>query len=225
MVLLIIQSIMPPLVSLTSLFEKHWTRSSENRSQMIKTFMLLLFMMLLLPTLGLSSITTIFDWLINNKKFEWRCLSDNGAFFIKYVTTNAIIGNCLDLIRLPDLFLYLFRTLWSRSSAERSYVRMKSAFEFDYGFQYARIIVLFAITLCYSFICPLITPLGLLYIIGKHIVDRYNIYFGYIRTRVDKRIHKTAITFTVFCIILLQFYVLFFIAISNSKFIIFVYFK
>ena len=141
---------MPPLVSLTSLFEKHWTRSSENRSQMIKTFMLLLFMMLLLPTLGLSSITTIFDWLINNKKFEWRCLSDNGAFFIKYVTTNAIIGNCLDLIRLPDLFLYLFRTLWSRSSA-------------------------------------------------------------------DKRIHKTAITFTVFCIILLQFYVLFFIATSNSK--------
>jgi hypothetical protein len=36
------------------LIEKYWTRSAENRSMMIKTFVLLLFMVLILPTLGLT---------------------------------------------------------------------------------------------------------------------------------------------------------------------------
>ncbi len=96
--LLILTAAMPPLISLTALIELHWNRSSENRSQMIKAFLCYLFMILLLPTLGLTSITTIFDWLIRNQEFKWRCLSNNGAFFIKYVCTTGIIGTALDVV-------------------------------------------------------------------------------------------------------------------------------
>jgi calcium permeable stress-gated cation channel len=67
-------------------------------------------------------------------------------------------------------------------------------------------------------VCPLITVFGLLYLIMKHLVDRYNLYFAYLPTKVDKRIHKTAITFTIASLIMLQFSIFFFIAVKNRKF-------
>ena len=76
---------------------------------------------------------------------------------------------------------------------------------------------MFTVTMSFSVVCPLITPFGLLYMILKHMTDRYNLYFGYIPTKVDKRIHKTAVTFAIVAFIMLQFWVLFFIAVRNSK--------
>ncbi|CAF0879653.1 unnamed protein product [Brachionus calyciflorus] len=172
-----------------------------------------------LPTVGLTSINALFEWL-NNKKDEdnikWKCVSENGAFFLKYVTTCSLIGTALDLIRLPELFLYVVRMFYSRSSAERLAVRMKAAFEFDYGVQYAWILTVFTVTLCFSVVCPLITPFGLVYLILKHLVDRYNIYFAYISTKVDKNIHKSAVKFALAAFIMLQFCILFFIALRNK---------
>ena len=127
LILRLITPLLPVLVAWTALAEMHWTKSAENRSMMVKTFILLVFMVLILPTLGLTSINAIFQWL-NNKNdvdnIKWRCVSDNGAFFLKYVTTCSLIGTALDLLRLPDLLLYLLKMFWSRSSAERLAVRM-----------------------------------------------------------------------------------------------------
>ena len=36
-------------------------------------------------------------------------------------------------------------------------------------------LLVFALTVSYSVICPLITPFGLFYFLIKHAVDRYNI--------------------------------------------------
>lgn len=117
-------ALMPVLVALTALAELHWTRSAENRSMMTKTFLLLIFMVLILPTLGLTSVNAVFQWFKDKSNVKWQCVSDNGAFFIKYVTTCSLIGTALDLLRIPELLLYLIRLLWSRSSAERLFVRM-----------------------------------------------------------------------------------------------------
>lgn len=38
----------------------------------------------------------------------------------------------------------------------------------------------------YIVICPLITPFGLFYMIMKHGTDRYNIYFAYKRSKINK---------------------------------------
>ena len=217
-ILRLLAALLPVAVAYTALAEMHWTRSAENRSMMVKTFTLLIFMVLILPTLGLTSINALIESLghQDDDNIKWRCISDNGAFFLKYVTTCSFIGTALDLLRLPDLFLYILRTLWSRSSAERLAVRMQAAFEFDYGVQYAWILTIFTITTCFSVVCPLITPFGLVYLILKHIVDRYNIYFAYISTKVDKNIHKTAVMFAITSFILLQICILFFIAIRSK---------
>lgn len=126
LLLRLLAALLPVLVAYTALAELHWTRSAENRSMMVKTFTLLLFMVLILPTLGLTSINAIFEFL-NNKEIaiiKWTCISDNGAFFLKYVTTCSFIGTALDLLRIPELLLYVIKMFYSRSSAERLAVRM-----------------------------------------------------------------------------------------------------
>jgi hypothetical protein len=128
LILRLLAVLLPVLVSYTSLIEMHWTRSAENRSIMIKVFTLLLFMVMILPTLGLTSLNALFEfkWLnqTSDDSVKWRCVSDNGAFFLKYVTTCSLIGTALDLLRLPDLFLFLLNMIWSRSRAERLSNRM-----------------------------------------------------------------------------------------------------
>ncbi|XP_071503971.1 CSC1-like protein 2 [Diadema antillarum] len=49
-----------------------------------------------------------------------------------------------------------------------------------------------------------------MYIVLKHLVDRYNIYFAYIPSRIHQGIHQSAINFVVIAGMLLQLSVLFF---------------
>ena len=58
---------------------------------------------------------------------------------------------------------------------------------------------------------------GLVYIIFKHLVDRYNIYFAYGPSRIDKDTHNTAINFVVIAGMLLQLSVLFFSVLRLGK--------
>lgn len=50
----------------------------------------------------------------------------------------------------------------------------------------------------------LLLVLGLLYMVTKHFVDRYNIYFAYGKSKISKRIHSTAINCVMVSIVLLQ---------------------
>ncbi|MPC13600.1 CSC1-like protein 2 [Portunus trituberculatus] len=147
-----------------------------------------------------------------NETFRWECifLPDNGAFFINYVITSAFIGTSLELIRFPELFMYILRLGLSRSQAETASVRQAILYEFPFGVQYAWMMLIFAMTIIYSVSCPLITPFGTLYMIFKHLVDKYNIYFAYGRSVISKKIHTTAINFVIVSIVCLQLSLLFF---------------
>lgn len=52
--------------------------------------------------------------------------------------------------------------------------------------------------------------LGLLYVILKHMVDRYNIYYAYVPTKLNQRIHRAAISQVILAPILCMFWLLFF---------------
>ncbi|MGH0166322.1 UNVERIFIED_CONTAM: hypothetical protein FKN15_070240 [Acipenser sinensis] len=51
---------------------------------------------------------------------------------------------------------------------------------------------------------------GLLYMILKHLVDRYNIYYAYVPTKLNQRIHSAAISQVIIAPILCMFWLLFF---------------
>ena len=51
---------------------------------------------------------------------------------------------------------------------------------------------------------------GLVYVMLKHFVDRYNIFFAYAPSRINKNIHTTAINFVMAAFLVLQLTLLFF---------------
>ncbi|XP_029666091.1 CSC1-like protein 2 [Formica exsecta] len=181
--LISVAALMPALVARCESLVRHWTRSSLNRTIMRKTLLLLLLMVLILPSLGLTSAEAFLEWTLKerNNTAKWECvfLPDQGALFVNYVITAALIGSGLELVRFPELALYTFRLCTARSRAERIHVRKAVLWEFPLGAHYAWLLLVFTMTTVYSLACPLITPFGLLYLVVKHLVDRHNLCFAY----------------------------------------------
>ncbi|AWP16558.1 putative transmembrane protein 63C [Scophthalmus maximus] len=209
--------LLPFIVYYSAFFESHWTRSGENQVTMHKCFLLLVFMVIVLPSLGLSSLDLFFTWLfdvnfLDEKEVKFQCvfLPDNGAFFVNYVITSSLIGTSMELLRIPALTVYALRLCFAKSQAERIHVKRSQAYEFQFGLEYAWTMCIFAVTMTYSITCPIITPFGLLYVILKHMVDRYNIYYAYVPTKLNQRIHRAAISQVILAPLLCMFWLLFF---------------
>ena len=206
-------ALLPVVIAWADLLVGHWTRSGQNHAIMKKTFWYLLFMVIILPTFGITSAWTyVSDIIQNNGNIKWECifLPDSGAFFVNYVITAAMIGSGLELIRFPELFWYLIQICISRSKADTPAIRKAIKYEFRFGEQYARMMLIFAMTVMFSLSCPLITPFGLLYFILKHLVDRHNLAFVYAPSRINKKVHATAINFVIMSVALLQFFMVVF---------------
>ncbi|TRY97622.1 hypothetical protein DNTS_004750 [Danionella cerebrum] len=210
-------ALLPTIVYYSTFFEAHWTRSGENRITMHKCYTFLIFMVLLLPSLGLSSLDLFFRWLFDQNflddvtvRFECVFLPDNGAFFVNYVTASAFIGNAMDLLRIPYFLMYMIRLCLARSAAERRNVKKHQAYEFQFGAAYAWMMNVFTVVMTYSITCPIIVPFGLMYMLLKHLVDRYNMYYAYLPSKLDKKIHSGAVNQVVAAPILCIFWLLFF---------------
>lgn len=194
-------AVMPAIVGFSDKFLSHWTKSQQNYSIMTKTVIFLLLMTLILPSLGLASAEAFVAWTLHheNDTMRWDCvfLPDKGALFVNYVITSGFIGTSLELIRFPELFLYVWYLLQSKSKAEKSYVKKAILYEFPFGVHYAWSLAIFSITMVYSLACPLIAPFGLVYFLFKHIGDKHNLYFAYGPSDMSGvgggRIHATAV--------------------------------
>ena len=124
-------------------------------------------------------------------------LIDNGAFFTNYVITASLGGLCMELMRVTDLILYAFRLLMMKSKAERKAAIKNTLLEFPYGFMYAYQLTVMTTVIAYSIMCPLITPFGVIYMLIRHFVDRYNIYFSYAPSRISQNCHYRAVNFVI----------------------------
>ncbi|KAJ8341599.1 hypothetical protein SKAU_G00338900 [Synaphobranchus kaupii] len=209
--------LLPFIVYYSAFFESHWTRSSENQITMHKCFLLLIFMVIVLPSLGLSSLDLFFRWLfdihfLDERDIKFQCvfLPDNGAFFVNYVITSSLIGTSMELLRIPALMVYALRLCFAKSEAERIHVKRSQAYEFQFGLEYAWTMCIFSVSMTYSITCPIIVPFGLLYLVLKHLVDRYNIYYAYVPTKLNQRIHSAAVSQVTVAPVLCMFWLLFF---------------
>jgi hypothetical protein len=148
----------------------------------------------------------------NNATLKWNCifLPDNGAFFVNYVITSALVGTALEFMRFSELFMYAMRLIFARSVAEIPSVRASNLYEFPFGFNYGWMLLIFALSVAYGVVCPLITPFGLFYLIMKHGVDRYNLYYAYKRSKINKNIHATAVNMVIVSLLIQQLILLFF---------------
>lgn len=204
-------AMMPAIVAYSDKWLTHWTRSKQNYSMMTKSFGYLLFMILILPSLGLTSAQTFIDWTIHykNESYRWECifLPDRGAFFVNYVITTAFIGTAFELIRLPELLYYLWMLCTAKSQAETPHIRKSIVDVFNFGVHYAWMLLIFTMSVVYSLASPLIMPFALVYILLKHFNDRHNLYFVYKYSNMISqgggKIHSTAVTLTKYSVALL----------------------
>ncbi|KAG8584502.1 hypothetical protein GDO81_008855 [Engystomops pustulosus] len=167
---------------------------------MHKVYIFLIFMVLILPSLGLTSLDFFFRWLFDKSlntdgavRLECVFLPDQGAFFVNYVIASAFVGNGMELLRLPGLILYTIRMIMAKSAAERRNIKQHQAFEYQFGAMYAWMLCVFTVITAYSITCPIIVPFGLIYMLLKHIVDRHNLYYAYLPTKLDRKIHFAAV--------------------------------
>ncbi|XP_067884024.1 CSC1-like protein 2 isoform X2 [Heterodontus francisci] len=210
-------SLLPIIVYYSTIFEGHWTRSAENRITMHKLYIFLIIMVLILPSLGLTSLDVFFRWLFDRSflerakiRFECVFLPDQGAFFVNYIIAAAFIGNSMALLRLPSLLLYTVRMLMAKSAAERKVVKQHQAYEFEFGVNYAWMLCIFTVVVAYSITCPIIVPFGLIYILLKHVVDRYNLYYAYLPAKLNRRMHAAVVNQALAAPIICLFWLLFF---------------
>lgn len=153
-------ALMPIVVAYSESYLSHWTRSRENYAIMTKTFGYLLFMILILPSLGLVSASAFIEWSLSfvnqngtangTMKFDCIFLPDRGAFFVNYIITMCFIGTALELIRFPDLIMYIYRLLAAKSSAETTHIRKSIVIEFVFGIHYSWTILVFTMATVYS---------------------------------------------------------------------------
>ena len=226
LLLWIFTALMPLLVSTSIRYLGHWTRSEENHSIMRKTFWLLIIMVVVFPTFGFTTFQVVLDQFIQNQlnssstnPFKWQCifLPDSGAFFVNYVITSALIGCGLELLRIPDLLGLFIQICLSKSKVESPAIQRAATYEFMYGEQYARMLLIFTLVTMFSISCPLITPFGLIYFCLKHFVDRHNLAFIYAPSKINKEVHVSAINFVIFSVGLLQFFMVVFTILRTGE--------
>ncbi|XP_001512688.2 CSC1-like protein 1 [Ornithorhynchus anatinus] len=209
-------ALLPTIVYYSTLLECHWSKSGENRIMMTKVYIFLIFMVLILPSLGLTSLDFFFRWLFDRAsaepsvRLECVFLPDQGAFFVNYVIASAFIGNAMELLRLPGLILYTIRMVTAKTAADQRNLKQHQAFEYEFGVMYAWMLCVFSVIMAYSITCPIIVPFGLIYILLKHMVDRHNLYFAYLPTKLEKKIHFAAVNQALAAPILCLFWLYFF---------------
>ncbi|XP_043840226.1 calcium permeable stress-gated cation channel 1 isoform X2 [Dromiciops gliroides] len=208
---------LPFIVYSSSFLEAHWTRSQRNLFTVYKCYFFLVFMVIILPSLGLTSLDLFFRWLFDSYfldhaelKFQCVFLPDNGAFFVNYVITSSLIGTGSDLLRVESLLYYIIRLIFSKSEGERVNIRQRQVRTFEYGREYSWISCVISVVMAYSITCPIIVPFGLLYVCMKHITDKYNLYYTYAPTKLKEDFHMVGVYQVILAPLLSMFWLLFF---------------
>lgn len=218
LILIIAASALPAIVTLACQYIAYVNMSGKNHAIMWKVYLFLILMVIIWPPLGMTSVSAIIFSIIEERNLNpaqgihWECLfpvSVNvGAFFVNYTIQSAFIGNIMELMRIPELLVYLYYRITSRSKAEVDTASRYVVWDFGIGIRYPRFLLIFAMVVTYSLSCPLISAAGLVYMVIKHFIDRYNIYYVYNPSKINSKIHSTAIIFVHIAFLMMQFQLL-----------------
>ncbi|OXA60909.1 CSC1-like protein 2 [Folsomia candida] len=157
----------------------------------------------------MRSLTAIITKDFTTTALQWECVfsKDNGALFVNYICTSTFLGTASELMSF---------VLLVPPQKLVTAIRQSVLWDFQIGSQYAWMMLNFAIFSVFSVIFPIVTPFGLVYLVFKHYVDRYNIYFAYGPTKVEKEVHGTAINFVIVCMFILQINLLAYVTTQGS---------
>lgn len=193
---------LPSLVTLISKQIPYEDTASKSYAMMWKVYLFLVLMVIVLPSVGMSSAQAFLTSSIKTK-----CLfpTDNGAYFINYVVTAVFLSTVLELLKPIDILSYYFILWTGRSKADYEGGRQYIEREFSVSMQHTGVLLVFSVVLTYTISCPLIAPAGLLYLLVKHAVDHYHLFYTYSTKKVDKNLRTTIEIFVKVALLLMLF--------------------
>lgn len=199
---IIATTILPSLIVLISKQIPYEDTSSKNHTTMWKTYLFLVLMVIVMPSIGMSSAQALLS-----SKISPECLfpTDNGAYFVNYVVTSIFLSSVLELIKPIDIVFYYFILWTGRSKAEYEGGRQYIEREFSVSMQHTGVLLVFSVVMTYMISCPLIAPAGLLYLIVKHAIDHYHLFYTYFTKKVDKNLQTTIEIFVRVALLLMLF--------------------
>jgi Calcium-dependent channel, 7TM region, putative phosphate len=166
-VLLVITSAIPNIFAVVQPAERLVLRSEEEDRVFHKSFWFLLFYILILPSVLLTTTDSLVRDLAEKDGLRVAFMPNSGAFFVNYLVTLAFLSNVIELLRPVDLFA----SIRGRSRAFRP-------MKFHYGTQYAWVTAVFCAALFFTCTVPLAVPVGALYFAFKYYVDKFNLCFA-----------------------------------------------
>ncbi|KAL9658270.1 hypothetical protein ABK040_015593 [Willaertia magna] len=174
-------------------FSKFRSKSRYKRKLISRLFLYLAVSTLIMPMFSLTSFNTIIVNLVNaagdikgllNNMF----LPGAGVYLLNYVLQTALLKNFEDILSLYNIIYYFYglRRAPNCSPLEKLKACELTLFYFEYEYPYMLTIV--AICIANSLFTPIILCCGLLYLIFKHLVDRYVIMYiyGHLQTNACK---------------------------------------
>ncbi|XP_053212823.1 CSC1-like protein 1 isoform X3 [Panonychus citri] len=217
--LLSIASVLPNVVFYFSSLVPAPLKSEQTHAVMWRTYCFMILMIIIIPSLGQSSFHEVVRSIVSKQTFQWYCLfhSYEYSFFIIYVVQSAFIGNGLELLRSSRIISYFFVKIFQTSSeAEFDHEINQIDLEFNLGLKYSRILFMVTMILLYSVSCPLITIVGLIFMVIKYYVDRHSLYHSCYPSSVSCKTYRRITVMFFSTIVMMQFHLFTIIYTKNA---------
>ncbi|EFC37276.1 transmembrane protein [Naegleria gruberi] len=169
------------VISKVTMLGKYDSNQEYKRIYLLRKYFYMVLTILVMPSLWLSSMDGIVNYIKTEENFQEMLanifLPASGALMVSTAIQYALIGNLDDLIRTEDAFWYIWKTKLSPYRKAKSPLeKLRAAtdqFYFSVDTNYAKILAVFTLCMCYSVFIPIILPCGLFYMMMKHWIDRY----------------------------------------------------
>ena len=108
LILMIFATLMPSVLAMSVRCIRHDYKTTETYVVLRDVFLYLWLVVIVFPTLGLTTVEHILIHFIDNHgeriNVEWECFfnPDISAFYVDYVISAALVGTGLELVRLPE---------------------------------------------------------------------------------------------------------------------------
>ncbi|GMF11001.1 unnamed protein product [Phytophthora lilii] len=206
LILVMINAVLLNVLQIAGRIQPISTDSAKERLILRTASVYLIFNTIFVPSLAFMSIDAVILYLEDDGEVLGMLgtlfLHNSGIFYVDYVLQRCFLGTALVLLRATEYVKFSWAK--PRALTPREQVQAVEADQFYTGTQSAMQISTLTVVLMFSTVVPLILPLGTLYFVMQHGVDKYSLLN--VRRRIKGRgsIARTATHATCVSLLLYQ---------------------
>ncbi|KAL3665208.1 hypothetical protein V7S43_009836 [Phytophthora oleae] len=206
LILVMINAVLLNVLQIAGRIQPISTDSAKERLILRTASVYLIFNTIFVPSLAFMSIDAVILYLEDDGEVLGMLgtlfLHNSGIFYVDYILQRCFLGTALVLLRATEYVKFSWAK--PRALTPREQVQAVEADQFYTGTQSAMQISTLTVVLMFSTVVPLILPLGTLYFVMQHGVDKYSLLN--VRRRIKGRgsIARTATHATCVSLLLYQ---------------------